>query len=152
MQSLELVYRYRSLLGKCETGVGLEFDEIDTLTQIEAAFAPGPREPRRFKRLGTDLRAMLRGGDLNDRVTISELAPGGFVVRQAPYVDEGMIIEIAIDDPDAAVSYRFKAKVQWLKDDLGDDFALGLELVGVPVMIHYGAPAERPSELDQIAA
>jgi hypothetical protein len=155
MQSLDLVFRYRSLLGKCEQGAGLSFDEIDLLTQIEAAFASGEpsRDGRRWKRVAVDLHAMIRGGDLNDRVHVAELAPGGLVVRGAPYVDEGMQIEIVIDDVRLALSYRFKARVQWLREDAGDDFALGLELVGTPVLVHYGpASADKTQEMDRIAA
>jgi hypothetical protein len=158
MQSLDVVYRYRSLLAKCEAGSGLDFDEIDALTQIEAAFASGEpaRDGRKWKRIAVDMVAMVRGGDLNDRVKVAELAPGGLVVRSAPYVDEGMQIEIVIDDCDHAISYRFKARVQWLREDVGDDFALGLELVGMPVLIHYGpASADKTLEherVDRIAA
>jgi hypothetical protein len=152
--SLDLVFQYRTLVGKCESGVGLDFDEIDTLTQIEASFAPTDEsraDGRRWRRLPVDLTAMVRGGDLNDKVLVSELAPGGLVVRQAPYIDEGMQVEIVIDDPDADLSYRFKARVQWLREDIQDDFALGLELIGMPVLIHYG-PIAVHSELDRIAA
>ena len=80
MQSLELVYRYRSLMGKCEAGVGLDFDEIDALTQIEAAFASGEpvKDGRRWKRIPVELGAMVRGGDLNDKVKVAELAPAGW--------------------------------------------------------------------------
>ncbi len=153
MQSLDLVFQYRTLVGKCESGVGLEFEEIDELTRIEASFASNePRlDGRRWKRLPVDLSAMLRGGDLNDKVLVSELAPGGLVVRQAPYIDEGMQIEVVIDDPDADLSYRFKARVQWLREDLQDDFALGLELIGMPVLIHYG-PVVVTAEMDRLAA
>jgi hypothetical protein len=155
MQSLDLVYRYRTLLCKCEAGAGLSFDEIDALTQIEASFASGEpaKDGRRWKRLAVDLHAMMRGGDLNDRVRVAELAPGGLVVRGAPYVDEGMQIEVVIDDVQLALSYRFKARVQWLREDAGDDFALGLELVGSPVLVHYGpASADKTQEMDRIAA
>ena len=155
MQSLDVVYRYRSLLAKCESGSGLDFDEIDALTQIEAAFASGEptRDGRKWKRVPVELIAMIRGGDLNDRVKVAELAPGGLVVRGAPYVDEGMQIEIVIDDSVHAMSYRFKARVQWLREDVGDDFALGLELVGMPVLIHYGpASAHKTSDNERSAA
>jgi hypothetical protein len=108
---------------------------------------------RKWKRVPVDMIAMVRGGDLNDRVKVAELAPGGLVVRQAPYVDEGMQIEIVIDDSDYARSYRFKARVSWLREDVGDDFALGLELVGMPVLIHYGpASADKTLENERIAA
>src|SRR5262249_54417775 len=130
--------------GKCEAGVGLDFDEIDELTQIEAEFAPPDDESRgdgrRFRRVAVALDGLVRGGDLNDKVFVSELAPGGLVVRRAPYIDSGMHIEIVCDDPASALSYRFKSRVQWLREDVGDDFALGLALVGTPVKLHYGPP------------
>ena len=40
MSALELVTRYRTLLAKCDRGLGLDFDEIDTLSAIEAQLAP----------------------------------------------------------------------------------------------------------------
>jgi hypothetical protein len=154
MLSLDLVFRYRTLMGKCEAGVGLDFDEIDALTQIEAAFASGEpaRDGRRWKRIPVEIGAMVRGGDLNDKVQVAELAPGGLVVKGAPYVDTGMQIEIVIDDVDLARSYRFKARVQWMRAEKAD-YALGLELLGMPVLIHYGpASADKTEEMDRIAA
>ena len=71
--SLDLVFRYRTLMGKCESGVGLDFEEIDLLTQIEAAFASNEshKDGRRWKRVSVDLGAMVRGGDLNDKVKVA---------------------------------------------------------------------------------
>ena len=37
---VEVVFQYRTLLGKCELGVGLDWDEIDQVTAIEHAFRP----------------------------------------------------------------------------------------------------------------
>jgi hypothetical protein len=39
MTALDLVYQYRQLVGKCESGAGLDFDEIEALGTIEALFA-----------------------------------------------------------------------------------------------------------------
>ena len=147
MSALDLVFQYRTLVGKCDAGRGLDIDEIDALTAIEARFAPGDddvraREGRRFRRERVDLQAHLKGGSLDDQVQISELSPGGLVCRAAPYADEGQIIEVVVEDPDRSLSYRFKARVQWLKDDVGADFHLGLELIGTPLLVHYGAARE----------
>ena len=52
---VEVVFQYRTLIGKCELGVGLEWDEIEQVTLIESAFAPTAddrrmRTGRRFRR------------------------------------------------------------------------------------------------------
>jgi hypothetical protein len=153
---LDVVFQYRRLVGKCASGRGLEIDEIDELTAIEARFVPGDddlraREGRRFCRERVDFQALLKGGPLNDEVRVTEMSPGGLVCRSAPYAEEGQTLEVVIDDTQRALSYRFKATVQWLKDDVGDDFQLGLELVGTPVLVHYGAAA-RDEALEKIAA
>jgi hypothetical protein len=156
MTALDHVYRYRTLLGKCEAGIGLSLDEIEALVELESAFASngdGPRaskDGRRFGRAGVELTGLLRGPGLNDRVAIRELSAGGLVLRQAPYVEEDQIVELVIDDPAEALSYRFKARVSWLREDVGDDFKLGLAFVGVPLLIHYGPTSD--TMVDQIAA
>jgi hypothetical protein len=147
MRPLDLVFQYRTLVGKCEAGRGLDFDEIDEITTIEAAFAPTDddlraREGRRFRRESVDIEAVLKGGPLNDKVKITELSPGGLVCRAAPYADEGQTLEVVIEDSARSLSYRFKARVQWLRDDINDDFQLGLELIGTPVLVHHGSARE----------
>jgi hypothetical protein len=32
--------------------------------------------------------------------------------------------------------------VSWLRDDVNDDFALGLEFVGAPLMLRYGPESD----------
>jgi hypothetical protein len=152
---LDVVFQYRRLVGKCDTGRGLEIDEIDEMTAIEARFVPGDddlraHEGRRFGRERVDFQALLKGGPLNDQVRVTEMSPGGLVCRAAPYAEEGQTLEVVIDDADRSLSYRFKATVQWLKDDVGDDFQLGLALVGTPVLVHYGP--SREEALERIAA
>ena len=44
---VEIVFQYRTLTGKCDLGVGLEWDEIERLGEIEAMFAPSA-DDRRF--------------------------------------------------------------------------------------------------------
>src|SRR4051794_26863429 len=94
MTALDRVYRYRVLIGQCAAGAGLSLDEIDELTALEASFAASDddlraAEGRRFRRERVDLSAVLRGGKLNDAVTVSELAPGGLVCRSAPFARPG---------------------------------------------------------------
>jgi hypothetical protein len=151
---VEVVFQYRSLIGKCELGVGLEWDEIEHVTMIESAFAPTAddrrmKAGRRFRREAVKLSAMVRGDRINDRVDVIELGPGGAVIRNAPYIARNEQIELVIDDGE--LSYRFRARGVWLKDD-GDDYRVGLELIGMPVCLHKVALSKPDEMLDRLAA
>ena len=129
---VETIFQYRTLVGKCELGCGLEWEEIDQLAIIEQLFAP-ERAGRRSRRRKVQLSGLLRGDRINDRVEILELGPGGLACRNAPFIARGELVEIVIDDADR--SYRFSAEGVWLKDD-GDDYRVGLRFVGMPVCLH----------------
>jgi PilZ domain len=152
---VEVVFQYRTLIGKCDLGVGLEWDEIEQVTAIESAFEPTSDDRRmnagrRFRREPTKLTALLRGDRINDRVDVVEIGPGGLVVRNAPFVAHGEHVEIVMDDGDK--SYRFHAEGVWTKDD-GDDYRVGLALVGMPVCLHTVAVSRHEADLvDSIAA
>ena len=130
---VEAIARYRTLIGKCELGMGLDWDEIDQVSIIEAAFAPTERDGRRFRREKVSLRALLRGDRINDRVDVIELGPGGVVCRCAPVVARSEEVELVIDEDDR--SYRFRAVGVWLRED-GEDFRIGLRFVGMSVVLH----------------
>ena len=152
---VEVVFQYRTLMGKCELGVGLDWDEIEQVTAIESAFEPTSddrrmRAGRRFRRESVKLSAILRGDRINDQVDVVEIGPGGLVVRNAPFVASGEHVEIVIEDGDR--SYRFGAEGVWLKDD-GDDYKVGLALIGMPVCLHKVAiSAHAVDVVDRIAA
>lgn len=152
---VDLVFQYRSLIGKCELGVGLEWDEIEQVTVIESAFEPTVddrrmRAGRRFRREAVKLTGLLRGDRINDRVDVIEIGPGGVVVRNAPYVARGEQVELVIDSGD--MSYRFRAQGVWLKED-GDDYRVGLELIGMPVCLHKVAIGHHEHDVvDKISA
>jgi hypothetical protein len=152
---LEAIFQYRTLIGRCELGVGLEWEDIEQVTLIESMFAPTAddrrtKHGRRFRREGVKLSAVIRGDRIHDRVDVTELGPGGLVCRKAPYVARGEQIEIVIDDGDK--SYRFRARGVWLKDD-GDDYRVGLALIGMPVCLHKVAvSAHHADVVDKIAA
>jgi len=156
MLGLDLVYQYRKLVGKCDAGLGLDVDEIISLTALEAAFAPDPGarpSERRFRRDPVDVTCRLRGiAGLNDAVRVTELGADGLVCRQTPYIDEGKVIEVVFDDPEVDLSYRFYARVTWMREDIGDDFAIGLEFVGLPLLIHYGPVEHTEDAVDRITA
>ena len=88
---VEAIFEYRTLQGKCDLGLGLDWDEIDRVNAIETLFAPGrgDRGGRQFRREQVQLVGALRGDRINDRIEIVELSPGGVVVRNAPYVASG---------------------------------------------------------------
>lgn len=135
---VEAVFQYRSLIGKCELGVGLDWDEIVQVTAIESAFMPTDddrrmKAGRRFRREPVKLNGVVRGDRIHDRVEVVEMGPGGAVIRNAPYIARGELVELMIDHGDK--SYRFCARGVWLKDD-EDDYRVGLKLVGMPVCLH----------------
>jgi hypothetical protein len=152
---VEIVFHYRTLIGKCELGVGLEWDEIEQVTSIESSFAPTQddqrmKSGRRFRRESTKLSALVRGDRINDRVELIEIGPGGFVVRNAPFIARGETIELTIDLGDK--SYRFTARGVWMKDD-GDDYRVGLAAVGMPVCLTKATISAHTADVvDEIAA
>jgi len=154
MPALDNVYQYRLLLGKCASGAGLSFDEIETLTALEAAFVgdDGPSsDGRRFRREAVSLPAVVRGGKLHDPVNVADIGPGGLVCRSAPYAELGTAVEIVIDDVELGLTYRFKARVQWIRED-GDDYLLGFAWTGTPVLLRHGNSLPTDQSLAQIAA
>jgi hypothetical protein len=130
---VDTVFKYRTLIGKCDLGVGLEWDEIDAMGGIEHAFASNSGDGRRFRRQSIELTAMMRGDQINDRVQLIEMGPGGCVVTNAPFIAAGELVEIIIDHNED--SYRFVARGVWMRED-GADYRVGLRFVGMPVLVH----------------
>src|SRR5688500_13804541 len=95
----EGIFQYRTLIGKCALGVGLDWDEIELMSSIESAFAPTEDDRRmkvgrKYRRESAKLNGLLRGDRINDRVDIIEMGPGGPVIRNAPFVARGEQVEI----------------------------------------------------------
>lgn len=153
MPALDDVYQYRLLLGKSASGAGLSFDEIETLVALEAAFAEDAprRDERRFRRETVSIPAVVRGGKLHDAVHVADIGPGGMVCADAPYADVGTPVEIVIDDVELGLTYRFKARVQWVRED-GDDYAIGFAWTGTPVLLRHGNSLATDPALAKIAA
>jgi hypothetical protein len=159
--TLNLVFQYRSLVAKCESEAGLDFEEIDALATIEALFerndnAADPTDlwscRRRFLREEVDMSAMLRGTRLHDRVDIVDIGPGGLVCKGAPFVEVDRIVEIVFDDFELDLSYRFVGRVRRIEEADDGDCILGLEFIGSPLLVHYGQPSETTEVLERIAA
>ena len=152
---VEVVYRYRTLLGKCELGLGLDWDEMEQISELETAFKPTAFDrplhtKRRYRRELVALQAIVRGDQINDRVEITELGPGGLVCHKAPFIARGEQIEIVIDDGDR--SFRFRCRGVWMKDD-GEDYMVGLAFIGMPVCLHkVQLSAHEVDMIDKIAA
>jgi hypothetical protein len=130
---LETVFQYRTLIGKCDLGCGLDWDDIEQVARIEHAFASDRHDGRRFRRESVWLEAVVRGDQINDNVEIVELGPGGLIIAGAPFIGRGEQIEIVVEDGE--YSYRFRAQGKWLKDD-GEDYRVGLAFIGMPIRLH----------------
>ncbi len=159
MQTVELVYQYRHLLGKCQSGRGLDVEEIDALLELEAHFRVDRSDDtelfacrRAHTREPVELEATLRNKRLDDCVRVVEVGPGGMVCMGAPYLDSGDKLEIFFTSEDDRLTYRFHATVAWVEDD-GDDYACGLQLEGTPLLVRRGpAKAERADDGDSSTA
>jgi hypothetical protein len=142
---VETIFQYRTLIGKCELGCGLDWEEIEQVTVIEHAFVKDPgTSGRRFKREAIRMSGILRGDRINDRVEIVEIGPGGLVAIGAPFIARGEYVEVVLDLADK--SYRFRAIGVWLKDD-GDDYKVGMAFVGVPICLHIAQVSEHEADL-----
>lgn len=135
---METIFLYRALIGKCELGCGLTWDEIDQLTMIERAFLVQPTGLHGpiFKRAKIELYGVVRGDGLDDRVEITELGVASLVCNKAPLIACGEVVEIVIDVADR--SYRFRAVGMCAEDD-GDDYQIELAFVGVPVCLNIAS-------------
>lgn len=145
---VDVIFQYRTLVGKTELGCGLDWDDIEAISQIEHQFRTTDRR-RKFRREPVSMDGMVRGDRINDLVEIVELGPGGIVCTAAPFIARGEIVELTIDH--GVRSYRFNARGIWLKDD-GEDYRAGLAFVGMPVCLHKVQLSKHETDLvDRIA-
>jgi hypothetical protein len=146
---LETVFMYRTLIGKCDLGCGLDLEDIEQVHDIEDRFTSRRGDGRRFKRHATKLKGIVRGDQINDRVAIVEMGPGGLICVGSPFITRGEQVEIAIDDGEEC--YRFCAKGVWLKE-VGEEFRIGLQFLGMPVKLRKVQLREHTQDvIDNIA-
>jgi hypothetical protein len=88
--------------------------------------------------------AALRGRRVCDEVEITHLGPERLICTDTPYVTEGDILELVVEDSELAVSYRFRAQVLWT-EDYGDSLEVEMRFVGTPVLLRYGETSTRPA-------
>jgi len=140
--ALELLYEYRHLMGKCRSGAGLDMDEIQAVDAIEALFADDAGKSDSDSQRG--LTTVVRGSRLCDEVKLGSILLDRLVVVGCPHVEASAPIEVMIDDPELLLSYRFRGTVAWTRDDGNGRLAVGIELVGVPVLVRRGPKTARP--------
>jgi hypothetical protein len=140
--ALELLYEYRHLMGKCRSGAGLDMDEIQALDAIEALFADDAATAETAQPGG--LTTVIRGAKLCDEVRLESILLERLVVAGCPYVECAATVEVIIEDPELRLSYRFRGEVAWTRDDGKGRLAVGIELVGVPVLVRRGPKTGRP--------
>jgi hypothetical protein len=147
---LETVFLYRTLIGKCDLGVGLEWQDIEHVHEIEHAFTPEARDGRRFRRESTRMTGILRGDQINDRVQVVEMGPGGLICIGQPFIARGEQVEIVIELNEDI--YRFRARGVWLREE-GDEYRVGLQFIGMPVKLHkVQISTHTPDVVDKISA
>jgi hypothetical protein len=140
--ALELLYEYRHLMGKCRSGAGLDMDEIQAVDAIEALFADDAQRADSAQADG--LTTVVRGAKLCDEVKLQSILLDRLVVVGCPWVEAAASLEIIIEDPELLLSYRFRGQVAWTRDDGKGRLAVGIELVGVPVLVRRGPKTARP--------
>jgi len=138
--ALELLYEYRHLMGKCRSGAGLDMDEIQAVDAIEALFADDAKSDRAQP---GGLTTVVRGAKLCDEVKLESILLDRLVVAGCPCVDSSSAIEIIIEDAELLLSYRFRGQVAWTRDDGKGRLSVGIELVGVPVLVRRGPRSSR---------
>jgi hypothetical protein len=149
--ALELVYEYRHLMGKCQSafGLGLTMDEALTLDGIHALFAADGavgRDPT--SSLSATLRA--RSGKMCDEVRLAGVLLDRLELAGCPWIERGSMVEVVIEDAELRLSYRFKARVVSAREERGGA-ALGIELLGVPVLVRRGPAGVAPARAQQPA-
>lgn len=139
--ALELLYEYRHLMGKCRSGAGLDMDEIQAVDAIEALFADDAGKTESDPQRG--LTTVIRGSKLCDEVKLESILLDRLVVAGCPWVEASAAVEVIIDDPELLLSYRFRGTVAWTRDDDKGRLVVGIELVGVPVLVRRGPKTAR---------
>ena len=147
--ALELAYEYRHLMGKCQSVHGLTMEEALTLDGIAALFASDAGADARKDSVEA-LSATLRGrsGRSSDTVRLTRVRLDHLELDACPWIDPGTLVELVIEDSELRLSYRFKARVAWAREEKAST-SLGLELLGVPVLVRRGppgTPVERPAK------
>jgi hypothetical protein len=140
--ALELLYEYRHLMGKCRSGAGLDMDEIQAVDAIEALFADDAGRSDTAQPAG--LTTLVRGTKLCDEVKLESILLDRLVVTGCPWVEAAAAIEVIIEDPELLLSYRFRGNVAWTREDGKGRLSVGIELVGMPVLVRRGPKSARP--------
>lgn len=160
LRYIELAVRHRQLMGRCDAGFGLDFDEIQEVAAIEEAFenrgnCAAPEVPRRpsstsedrFDRLARaetqpaihapDLCIELHSARLQASVELEQIDLHTCICRGVPAVSLGQSLELRISALGDLSSYRFMTRVEWTRRADSDRHVVGLAFIGVPFEIRY---------------
>ena len=119
-------------------------DEIQTMDAIEAVLADDAAgEVAADMPLTTVLHGS--GGRSTDEVRLSAIRLDVLVLAGCPWMECGAGVEIHIEDAELRLSYRFKARVVWTREEGPEQVEMGLEIVGVPVLVRRGPPSQKPN-------
>lgn len=154
--ALELAYEYRHLMGKCQSAHGLSMEEALTLDGIAALFASdagADAHKENAESLSATLR--VRGGRISDQVRLARVRLDQLELEGCAWLDPDTAVELVIEDSELRLSYRFKARVAWAREQKNGTTSLGIELLGAPVLVRRGppgTPVERPARTKRSAA
>ena len=136
--ALELVYQYRQLLAKCESAAGLSLDEIELFSTLEQLIDSAQPRP---------IPAQLRTRRYADAVSTAVLGREGLICTGCDHVDSGQLVEVRFDDSELALSYRFAARVDWIREREDTTCDVGLRWEGTPLLVRKN-PLALQHELD----
>lgn len=124
--ALELVYQYRQLLAKCEGEAGLNLDEIELFSTLEQLIDSSQPRP---------MAGELRTARFADLVSIAVLGREGLILTGCDHVESGQLVELRFDDEELALSYRFAARVDWIRERDDATCDVGLRWQGAPLLV-----------------
>jgi hypothetical protein len=136
---IDTVYHLRLLLQKADGPDGLSMSEVCDLEALEAALRSATAG-RRYARLDLRISALLKRPGNGSLVKVLDFGPGGMRIAGCGELHRGEHIEMHLREG-SEVSYRFPARVSWMRSD-GAEITAGVQFVGHPIKMRHGPPSE----------
>lgn len=124
--ALELVYQYRQLLAKCESAAGLSLDEIELFATLEQLIDSSQPRP---------VPGQLRTRRFADAVSIAVIGREGLICTGCDHVESGQLVELRFEDEELSLSYRFSARVDWIRERDDGTCDVGMRWEGPPLLV-----------------